>query len=647
MQQRQLLFACLLAIAAAVAAWWLWPNGEQPTPPADRSANTVVDAGGDPAQARGPSPENGNTPTRTVARSRDDEPAEPRLLLVRLRGRHADAPWTSNLRMELQDRSRSRVQHEEHAVESPVDAEGRCRLVLPEWWQPGRMVRLSIQGRQASYRDLIHRERGGMTFADELVLDVQPVGELSGFVRDRQNEPVRAARVAAYQLRDGRPVGKAVGETGTDHNGFYRLLAPPDVPLFVVAVPMQPQVMRWRRIDGVNDNGQLRADLLPTARDARLHVLRSQPGFDFVVPDAAVVHGTVQHPDGRPASWARVHLTAASAATAGATSLDLSGNATLTVLADRTLAVSGDVPTDDDGRYALPAVPGQQILVQILSVQHTRILGHLPLQSATAPARVDVELPYATTARAVYDNELQPHARLLTRQGTPMRFEKDGTRQLLVAQPTAVRADRGGLRSEWQVLPVADDHTTVDLVLTDSLVELAIEIEAEHPVRNASFSWTRSDGQRGREVRRRGDGDGPFHVHLEPGTYQLRIGPAAGERNGNYILPIEQTVTVGSTPGSLTVKATFGGKFACHALDEQGRHLPGTVLARSPNGTEYRAVMKRGGKPGELDERDVSTFAGVLPPGPYEVEFDLGPRGVHKRYVQILEREVMPVRVQL
>ncbi|MFN3243362.1 MAG: hypothetical protein ACE37K_17805 [Planctomycetota bacterium] len=642
MQRRQLLFACLLAIAAALAAWWLSANRDLTAPPPVRDAHVDDQVGPSAAQPGGR-----DEPIRATARSRDDEPVAPRFLVVRLRGLHADAPWTSELRLELQDRSRAQHRFDDHVATAPIDAEARCRLELPSWWQPGRMVRLGVQGRQDGYRDVFVRQRGALTLAGELVLDVQPVATVLGHVHDAQGEPVRAARIAAYRTRDGQPIGRAVAETGSDERGAFRLLAPPDAELFVVAIPMRPQAMRWRRSDGVQDTGELHPSLLPSARTARLDIRTPRDGFDFVVPDAARVHGTVTHPDGRPAADARVHLTSTNAADANATNLDVSEHTTLTVLADGTLAVSGDVPTGDDGRFELPAAPGQQVIAQVLTVLHMRIVGNLQLHVATAPARVDVVLPFTTTVRAVHQDQLQPHARLVSERGQSLRFEKDGTRQLLVAEPTVVRADRGVLRSDWTALDVGDDHRTVDLQLTDSMVELAIEIEAEPRVRNATFAWQRSDGRRTEEARQRDDRELPFRLFVEPGTYRLRITAGPGERNGTFLLPIERTVTVASTPTRMTVQAKFGGRFACNVLDRAGRRLPGTVAVHGVDGSVRRAAMHDGGKPGVLHDDDVSVYADVLPPGPYRLVFDLGVHGVHERYVQIVAREVMPVSLQL
>ncbi|MCK5943916.1 MAG: carboxypeptidase regulatory-like domain-containing protein [Planctomycetes bacterium] len=643
MRPSQLLFACVLAIAAAAAAWWLWFRPELPAPVVDVGHRAAAQDD-DPGAARDP----GEAPQRTLATDGAVAAAsQPRLLQVRLRGLHPDAPWTTGLTLTLQDRSRSGPTFDTYRVDAAVAADGACALTLPPWWQPGRSVKLSVTGSHPRYRDVHHREHGAPVLADELILDVQPLGDLTGTVRDAVGEPVPEVRISAFGMRDGRPFGEVLGHTSSGDDGSYRLRAPPDVPLLVVATPMLPRGSRWYSIDGVRDSGELDARRLPSARDATLDVLAARSAFDFVVDDAARVHGRVAHPDGTPRPQTRVHLTSTRAASPGAVSLSLGHHSTLTWLPDGSLAVSGDVPTDEQGRFELPAHPGEEVLLQVLQVPYVHIVGNLPIATATAPARADIELPFVTTARAVHRGQLMPHARLLTEGGRDEQFEKDGTRQLLVTGVARIRASHGSLRSGWVAIEPPPQPTTVDLQLADTLVEVAIELEAAAPVRNATFTWRRDDGLTGSEQLRRDDRGAPFRLFVEPGSYRLRISHGPGERNGTFVLPVERALVVGAEPRQLTVPVQLGGRFRCQALDENGQRLPGTCTVRGPDGKAHPAPFAAGGEPGVLLETATSTYQDVLPPGPYELVFDLGARGVHTRYVQIVAREVVPVVIRL
>ncbi|MGK0203309.1 MAG: hypothetical protein ACI9S9_002387, partial [Planctomycetota bacterium] len=255
------------------------------------------------------------------------------------------------------------------------------------------------------------------------------------------------------------------------------------------------------------------------------------------------------------------------------------------------------------------------------------------------------------TLRAIHLGQLVPYARMLMHGLPPQRSAADGTLRALIATNAIARAERGALRSPWLSISSSQLRQTVDFDMVNELAALHVEFKGEFPVRNAAFHWKCDDGRELTERLHRGDNSGPFEIWLEPGNYELLVGPTAGERNGTFLLPITRKFNIRSTSASspalqLDLQAKFGGSFRLQVLNENSQYLAGKIVVRSARGKEHLVQMTGDGEPGSF-RAELTTCEDNLPPGPYELIIDLGAKGVHKRYVTIKQREQSPVALRL
>jgi hypothetical protein len=641
MPRSVVLIACLLAIAAALSTWFWWPRTVNV--PSYREADNQASTSTDPISSnpvvggasRAPVKSNAGVPAASTTRT----------LKVQLHGLHRDAPWATELQIELNDRGRKRV-FDDFQSSAPVQKDGRCDLPLPEWWQPGIRVKLRIHGRNAGYRELTHRNQGNLPFVDVLVLDAQPVAELSGKVIDSRGEPIANARVSAFAMYVGHPSGKAVGSASSNENGDYLLRTAPDIPLLIIATAMNPIVMRWRGTDGITDNGQLRGDVLPANKTVQLAINYPGTECNFTLADAAKVTGIIQWPDLEPIQGARVRF-----ASREGTKLELSPSAEIRWQTNGTIVANGTTNVGRSGRFTIPASPGALLDLRVVDANEILIVGELMLYSVVAPIEQIITVPYPVTLRAIHQGQLVPHARILMHGLPPQRTRADGTLRAVVATNAMVRAEQGALRSPWQSVSSSQLRQTIDCDMASELAALHVEFEGEFPVRNAAFHWKCDDGRELTERLHRGDNSGPFEIWLEPGNYELQVGPTSGERNGTFLLPITRKFHIRKTNATgpalqLDLHAKLGGKFTLQVLDDNSQHLAGNILVRSARGKEHIVQMTGDGEPGSFRD-EMTTCQGNLPPGPYEIVIDLGAKGVHRRYVTIKQRETSSVALRL
>ncbi len=629
MQRSLVLMACLLAIAAAVSTWFWWPRSV--APPRYDDPGSQIESGYPQA--------NSGDITRIPLRSNGlkTRSGQNRILSVQLRGIHQDVPWTNDLRLEMKDRSR---RFDEHHCDAPVTATGKCILKLPEWWQSGMPVKLSISGRNEHYRELVHRERGTLALENVLKIEVQPVAALNGKVTDSRGKAIASARISAFAMRAGQPTGELLGATGTDHHGNYHLRAPPDMRLLIVVTAMTPNVMMWRTMDGVNDSGNFRGDLLPTTRPVQLAINHPGTACDFTLADADSIDGTVLWPDRTPAVGAQLRFVLGDGI-----KLALSKHAEVMWQQSGSVVANGIAEIDDKGRFSVPTAPSAAATLTVIAVGKTRIIGKLPTQHVGAPATTEIMLPFPVTVRAVHDGQLVPHARVLIHGHSPHRAEADGTSSVLFATDAMARAEQGPLRSPWQSLASSHLEQTIDMVMRNQLVELQIEFDGKIRVRNAQFTWQCADGRKATETLSRGDSSGPFRMWLDPGDYELHVSAGRGERNGTFLLPIDRTFNTRTT-NKLVLPARFGGTFALQVLDDRGRYVAGSCTVRGVDGKKRMVRMEVGGKPGVFGAK-TARCTDILAPGPYELLIDIDGFAQHKRYVQIKMFEVAPVVVRL
>jgi len=515
----------LLAALIAALSWWSMSDiaperGER------RPARTDAAA---PAAARGDARADDDAPTTDVHRESTPTVDTTPKLRVRLRGLHAQLQWTAPLRIEWNDRGKP--YHEDVHDEAVPDADGRCAFAFPDWWTPERQVKARFQGRSDGYRDVYHRIRGTIDPDEEVVLDVQAIERVIG-------------RVSAFALGDDGPDGSLPSETSTNADGVYRLLAPPDVPLLVVATPMTPNTMRWRSLDGIDDSGVMRDDLLPASCELRLTVGEPRSAVDFVLADAMKITGVVRHADGSAAP-ATVRATPARGRTC-----EVSHATAIVWRAAQPLSFATSAATDEHGRFSLPAIPGEHVEVFVHYLGELRFCGAPTRQTARPPQRVEITLPPVSRLQATQNGKPAPHARIHIRGEQGYRTNAGGNADVLIWQPTMVRAELGDLRSAWVEVTPRDAGRELQLPLTKERRAVSIQLDGAPELRAVIVQWQSADGRRGDERLERGAADRPFRIWLRPGTYHLRVADVEDDeatfaRDGVVVTDAGAEITLG------------------------------------------------------------------------------------------------------
>lgn len=655
-------------MSLGLLAWWALGGGEPEVANAGPSPTQAVAASTAPSHAV-PAPTDSAAPRRELAGASTPSTAVPAAdpvpLRVRLRGLHPNAPWTAKLGLRQEGRDEPNQTWLQHDDAQVPDADGVATFPLPAWVRTATLQKGRFGGRDPNYLPLEHRFETALDLTQELVLDVQATGLLEGRVVDARGEPVPAARLSAFAYEQGAAVDRRLGVTNTGSDGSYRLRVPAELLLLLVATPMQEL-----RISGllvtldealIPDDGNVRADLLPRATRARATLGTPTTVEDLILHDAAQVRGMVTWADERPIGEARVWIHPADGA-----SLSISDQVAVRALPNGTYAPAAVATTDAEGRFRLPGVAGLPCRLLVEAIAGTTIVGDHPSLAVTAPEQVFVRVPLPVQVRALRSGVAVPHAAIeivqlatqLVVDGSQLpsvTSDAEGTLRIVTTLPhLRLRASAGDARSAWRSIDTERERS-VELELGTRLGELAIEFQGEFPVRNTFCRWTRDDGAAGSQHLLRDDRSGPFRMFLEPGRYQVRFGPAGGERSGLFLLPVEREVEIGSVPVAMTVQGLFGGRFTVFATDSRGAYVAGTCRVLDGSGTDRTAQFvcrdgdqdQRVGAAGELLPFGPNEFGANLPPGDYLLEFGFPEHGAQQQRITIRAREVLDVRLRL
>lgn len=643
----------LAALVVALVSLLLWQRcSDDLAPGTQPAAPTTPPGDGAPTPTAAPhAGSHGETPRESPALPSDGATSTKGLQLrVRLRGLHPQAPWAAPLQLRLEARDDSRDQRSPVLAERVPDAQGLATFAVPDWCQTAPRQRCRLEANDANYRPLEFRSESPLDLGNELVLDVQVIAVIEGRVVDEQHEPVAAARVSAFVLRDPLSKASSLVQTNTHADGRFRLPAPPDTPLLLLVTPMLPMPAHVRpmaRNGAEADRGQFRSDLLPASLEVTPVVGRATTTGDLVLRAATTIAGVVHWDDGAPIAGAVVRTLPKTG-----TRLQLDHGPYLQRAANGALVPGATTDTGHDGRFQLPGVPGTAVDVAVDLLHEARTVGSF--QQVVMPGQpADFALPRPIRLRTTDGTAAIPQARIEIEGFEVVVADGDGIAAVVAPRALRVRAASARLRSPWLDVPTSAAGTTVDVVMTNERLPLAIEFEGDFRVRNTVVTWRRDDGLQGREHLLRDDRGGAFEVFLEPGRYHVTAGPGGGERNGVFLLPVERDVDVDG-PTTLTLPALFGGGFTVMATDSSGVWVGGHCQLHDRSGADHTdhfevdsGPQKRTGGLGELLADGVNRFTRILPPGDYELMCDFGPHGAHREIVKVLPREFTEVRIRL
>lgn len=600
------------------------------TPTADTASSSL---------ASRPSTEPTATPSETARTELASSPQP--FLKVRLSGLHPEAPWTASIRLDWEGRDEPAKTWLDH-VDRQVPVDGLATFALPDWVRTATQPKIRLDARDPSYVEVNLRLDAIPSLDEELVVEVMVRAILTGRVEDTRSAPVASARIVAFAQVGAMPRDGALGVTNTRADGTFTLQVPYSIPLFVLAVPMQPMHLSGSSITlqggAIADDNSFRHDLLPTGHAAEAALGKSRELPTFVLRDATRITGTVLREDG-----SAVGCRVASLPLGGIT-LDLSGEVCVQVLADGTIApLARTTASVENGSFELPAALGVRTSIAVTGPDDSLSFGPLLTKDVVPPTHVEFVLPRDLVVRVLRNGSPVPSAtveiHLSAPAGRPIRLytDTDGALRIRGSSPLRLRALHGST-----VSPCVDTDPTVDrevvLDLAHAFTPVSIELEGSRRVRNATFRFVRRDGVELIEHGARDDRVGPFVCFVEPGSYVLHVERAVGERYGEMLLPQQVELEVGLAPVELRLRAQFGGRLSVVVLDARGVPVAGTCRVRGSDGREHEGRFfvpnARGqhfGVPGEILPGIRNTLELPLPAGNYTVLLDLGKFGTVTR----------------
>lgn len=635
-----------------LATWLWWPRDAGEPRDLAMTGNETAAPAAPIAAASAPdakAPQTGNE-REAVAVPAPETAAEANgpQLRVRLRGLHAQAPWTALLRLDVDghDEKRLPIEHGDHLL---PDANGVVTFALPSWAL--QMTRGRLRSDNGNYQPLQLTTDKPFDFTQELVVDVQVIAIVNGRVVGPQRVPLPGARVQAFAIRDGAPVDGSLARINTRHDGTFTIAVPPDQPLLLVAVPTIPLDTRSTTIGGgVLDRGVVRSDLLPAALTTRGALGSPQEVGDIVLGTATPITGFVRWSDGTPVANAAVTVVPHGASNG----LVIDENNSVGVRAAGSAIPGGTATSSRDGSFSLPAIADGRVDLWLLKIGGCELVGEPLVRKATAGEHVLFEVPRPVRLRVKQRGKPAPLARFEVEGWLPLMANHEGHVDAVLLQALRVRGVHEASRSPWRDVPVDAAGTTIDLEVSRELTPIAIEFDGDFWVRSTSVAWRRADGIESREYLWRDHHSGGFTLFLEPGRYHLTAGPGGDESGSVYLLAVDRDVDVGTAKSELLLPARLGGLFTLSATNSIGLHVAGRCVVLSAAGLDCSAAfLVQGtsgslvGLPGDVIQGGVNEFTNVLPPGDYELLLDFPEHGAQRTRVTIKPREVTEVRIRL
>lgn len=567
-------------------------------------------------------------------------------LRVRLRGLHADMPWSEPLALYLQGGD-GQARRSLFLMAKVQD--GIARFALPDWTSElaatGR-----IEAEDGNYLPMRWALPKPLDPRRELQADVQVAAVLAGRVVDGNGVPVPAARIAVFAEQDGAPTDREIAHVNTCPDGSWRLALPGAPSVYVVAAAMQPAPRRRHPAgEEVADDGQMRSDLLPAGASTACVVAKTTNVPTFTLATAAQVSGIVRWRNGEPFFGATVQVRPRDG-----TTLTLAHGVVVQRHADGRLSPVVSTRSEPDGRFGLPVLAGAACDVQLVDLGDDgdhMLLAREPVRAATPGTPVTFELPDPVVLRTRRGDVSEINVSFTGDSWSEPQIDSDGELRVVPNGTGRVRVARDGLRSAWRALGPNDGGSTIDLELLETPVALRLMFPNTSGVSAARLSWSRADGSTG--TTSAGLRNHTLESMLLPGEYTIEVLPACAPAE-EFVMPTRHDVVLDEAPVELPVTVAYGGLFTVTATDSAGNHVAGRAKLFGADGEERAVTFRIGygeelrrGNEGELLPSPKNRSEQALPAGDYELrcEFD-GHQPVQQR-VRLEARKVTDVYLRL
>lgn len=567
-------------------------------------------------------------------------------LRVRLRGLHADMPWTEPLALYLQGGD-GQARRSLFLMAKVQD--GIATFALPDWTSElaatGR-----IEAEDGNYLPMRWALPQPLDPRRELLADVQVAAVLAGRVVDGNGAAVPATRIAVFAEQDGAPTDRELAHVNTCPDGSWRLALPGAPSVYVVAAAMQPAPRRRHPAgEEVADDGQMRSDLLPAGASTACVVAKTTNVPTFTLAAAAQVSGIVRWRNGEPFFGATVQVKPRDG-----TTLTLAHGVVVQRHANGRLSPMVSTRSEPDGRFGLPMLAGAACDVQLVDLGDDgdhMLLAREPVRAITPGMAVTFELPEPVLLRTRRGDVSEINVTFRGDSWSEPQIDSDGELRVVPNGTGRVRVARDGLRSAWRALGPNDAGSTIDLELLETPVALRLVFPNTSGVSSAGISWSRADGITG--TMGAGLRNHTLEAMLLPGEYVIEVTPACAPAQ-EFVIPTRHEVVLDEAPVELQVAVAYGGLFTVTATDSAGNHVAGRATLLGADGEERAVTFRIGygdelrrGKAGELLPSPKNRSEQALPAGDYELrcEFD-GHQPVQQR-VRLEARKVTDVYLRL
>lgn len=426
--------------------------------------------------------------------------------------------------------------------------------------------------------------------------------------------------------------------------------------LFLVAIAMQDTEERERAMaQGAQPPGtKPRDDLLPAIARAPARFGEVTDVGTLMLDPPAQITGELRDPQGRPVAGERVHWWPSP----GSCDLEITRELTLAGPTWDDLIVAPWASTDERGAFRLVARNGQRGTMYF--AQGPSLLEPFTdMREITAPVHVPIQLGGNTAVlRVMQGGSPLPGAYMLWekfRGGVLQRTDERGELRLLrsKAEVQKVSLKARGLKVDVELpLDTAPDRPIVLDLGEAVLAPVEFDVTSAITVQqfSAMFRATGSKSSDSRIVKR--DAEGRYRCDVGPGDYELWVGSAnKAEGDDRFLCAQRVQVALPVRGVRCAISIQHGGRLRVQAHDAHGVHLAGVVTLTTPDGTAAKPGLQDAkgyfSKDGRLAGDGPVVTNEILVPGTWQVELDLGVRGIHRRTVEVRATEITEVDVTL